>query len=241
MLERFMEDDWVEAREVKELKTWLKSVEPDLNALGALKNYTLDFFRSKVEEYPDDKFGKEPVLRIVTGLNRILDALWRQSHADNRGEPHRESYHFGGPGGDLGAVLIRELEKANRSIDIAVFTITHDKISNTVIDRGRAAEGDFRVRIMTDDETLENRGSDIDRLSDTRDIHVRTDGGQSLMHHKFAIIDDSILINGSFNWTRSASYHNFENISVTTNPEVVAMFQKEFEQLWRGGHPLRRS
>ena len=38
---------------------------------------------------------------------------------------------------------------------------------------------------------------------------------EGLMHHKFAIIDSSILLNGSFNWTERAVYGNCENLVIS--------------------------
>jgi phosphatidylserine/phosphatidylglycerophosphate/cardiolipin synthase-like enzyme len=52
------------------------------------------------------------------------------------------------------------------------------------------------------------------------------------MHHKFALCDAQVLLTGSFNWTRSASDHNQENILVTQETRLVEAFAREFERLW---------
>ena len=52
------------------------------------------------------------------------------------------------------------------------------------------------------------------------------------MHHKFALIDQRVLVNGSFNWTRSATEYNQENILVTDEQGLVAAYLREFESLW---------
>jgi phosphatidylserine/phosphatidylglycerophosphate/cardiolipin synthase-like enzyme len=52
------------------------------------------------------------------------------------------------------------------------------------------------------------------------------------MHHKFAIADGTRLLNGSFNWTRSASRVNEENVMVTSEAAAVAAFRTEFDRLW---------
>jgi phosphatidylserine/phosphatidylglycerophosphate/cardiolipin synthase-like enzyme len=53
------------------------------------------------------------------------------------------------------------------------------------------------------------------------------------MHHKFAIFDGGLLVNGSFNWTRSAAEWNSENLLLTTDPALVAAFRREFDRLWQ--------
>lgn len=57
------------------------------------------------------------------------------------------------------------------------------------------------------------------------------------MHHKFVIIDKETVMNGSFNWTRSAITANNENVLITNNPEVVKPYMEEFEKLWRYFEP----
>lgn len=64
-------------------------------------------------------------------------------------------------------------------------------------------------------------------------ILVRTRPSQHLMHHKFAIIDKKLLLNGSYNWTAQATYGNWENVMITTVPEcLVKSYSDHFEYLW---------
>ena len=56
-----------------------------------------------------------------------------------------------------------------------------------------------------------------------------------LMHHKFAILDSSRLVNGSFNWTGRAVFSNSENLVISADLALVAAFQGEFDRLWCRG------
>jgi mitochondrial cardiolipin hydrolase len=94
-----------------------------------------------------------------------------------------------------------------------------------------------RLRLLTDNEKEHDAGSDIARL---RDAGVATvvDRTAAHMHHKFAIIDGVRLLNGSYNWTRSASEVNEENLIVSSDPQLVAAFKGQFDRLWqRLGQP----
>ena len=51
-------------------------------------------------------------------------------------------------------------------------------------------------------------------------------------HHKFALFDGQRLLNGSYNWTRSASLRNEENFVVTNDRKLVREFNSHFEYLW---------
>lgn len=58
------------------------------------------------------------------------------------------------------------------------------------------------------------------------------DNSKSFMHHKFAVIDDQLVINGSYNWTKGARFENKENLTLTNSPKAVQGFKGEFERLW---------
>ena len=52
------------------------------------------------------------------------------------------------------------------------------------------------------------------------------------MHHKFCVIDKSVVITGSFNWTDQAVNHNQENLLFIENKELALKYSNEFEKLW---------
>lgn len=80
------------------------------------------------------------------------------------------------------------------------------------------------IQIISDDEMGKMLGSDLQDLSDCG-IPVRFDNDKkSHMHNKFCLIDDKIIINGSFNWTVQAVKFNNENIMILHNSNLVTIF-----------------
>jgi len=61
------------------------------------------------------------------------------------------------------------------------------------------------------------------------------------MHNKFAIIDNRILLTGSYNWTFSAHHRNDENLMVIDDPEIIEIFQNQFVKLWTNKYSLERT
>ncbi len=51
------------------------------------------------------------------------------------------------------------------------------------------------------------------------------------MHHKVVIIDEEIVITGSYNFSRSAEERNDENIIIIYNAEIAQEFIKEFQRV----------
>lgn len=54
---------------------------------------------------------------------------------------------------------------------------------------------------------------------------------RGLMHHKFCLIDNNILINGSCNYSYNASNNNVENIHVSDDFKIYKQLLTEFERL----------
>ncbi|ORZ13000.1 Phosphatidylserine/phosphatidylglycerophosphate/cardiolipin synthase [Lobosporangium transversale] len=126
-------------------------------------------------------------------------------------------------------MLVKTLDDAKKSLDICVFTITDDQLAKAII---RAHERGVKVRIIADNDKAEDLGSDVHRLTDEHNIPSRLDNSPSHMHHKFAVIDDALVINGSYNWTKGARFDNRENLTLTNSPKAVQGFKAEFERLW---------
>merc|ERR1719320_1478173 len=125
-------------------------------------------------------------------------------------------------------IFLNYLISGEHTLDICVFTITCNKIANAILSEFRSG---VRVRIISDNDKANDRGSDINKLV-MAGIPVKVDKTDVHMHHKFAVVDGSLLINGSFNWTRSAQSRNFENVVISNNRRMVSHFKKHFEHLW---------
>eukprot|EP01101_Sappina_pedata_P003264 TRINITY_DN1349_c0_g1_i1.p2 TRINITY_DN1349_c0_g1~~TRINITY_DN1349_c0_g1_i1.p2 ORF type:complete len:317 (-),score=170.03 TRINITY_DN1349_c0_g1_i1:64-1014(-) len=124
--------------------------------------------------------------------------------------------------------MLAYIRACKKSLDICVFTITDNRIANEIV---KAKKRGIALRVITDDDKSDDTGSDILSLSDSG-IPVKMDNSTSHMHHKFAILDGVVVMSGSFNWTRSASADNQENIIFTNESVLVHAFQGEFEKLW---------
>ena len=136
---------------------------------------------------------------------------------------------FFSPGTTCIQELLRQFNITKQSADVCVFTITDDRITDALM---RAHARGVAVRVLTDDDKSHDLGSDIERLR-AAGIPCKMDlGNLAHMHHKFALFDGQRLLTGSFNWTRSASEQNEENMIITPDPVLVSAFQGRFEALW---------
>ena len=124
--------------------------------------------------------------------------------------------------------LIQCLNQATSSLDVCVFIITSQDLSDVLI---KLHKRGVIIRIITDYERMDLNISQIEQFREVG-IQVRHDKTSFLMHHKFAIIDDRTLINGSFNWTNQAIIGNQENLIITNNLQLLKPYKFQFEKLW---------
>jgi mitochondrial cardiolipin hydrolase len=143
--------------------------------------------------------------------------------------------YFSPGDGCLNAIL-SGIQSVRSSLKICVFTISDDRITQAIRQAHRRG---IQVRILTDNEKLFDRGSDIRELA-AAGIPVRIDETPNHMHHKFALLDNQTLLTGSYNWTRSAARYNHENLIVTDQKNLVHDFSREFDRLWQELMPLGR-
>ncbi|CAN5359939.1 phospholipase D-like domain-containing protein [soil metagenome] len=199
----------------RELKAAIKARNPDKHQLAWLRSRIFDLSRESVA-------SKSPEL-VIAWLEEANKLLLPD-------EEYNEPYDLVtfSPGVDGKNLIKNQLASASRLLDICVFTISDNEISNVIIQAHRRG---VKVRILTDELKQYDAGSDIQILRNAG-VTVRVDSSDQHMHHKFAIIDGIRLLNGSYNWTRSAAEHNFENLMVSSDMGLVKPFQQEFERLW---------
>ena len=89
---------------------------------------------------------------------------------------------------------------------------------------------------------LAKRPSEIDRTHIALDTFTQignSDGYKinikckSYLHAKFMVIDDTVVLSGSFNPTDSGIYYNDELLYVITNPEHIEHHVRIFDRLWK--------
>ena len=120
------------------------------------------------------------------------------------------------------------IKNARSSIEIAMFTLTHPKLIDEIIE---AKNRGIKVQVAIDSQS--SRGASKKAIEKLRkeNIHILYSNGLKLCHHKYLYIDDKTLISGSANWTKSAFSKNYDCFLVLYNLDEK---QKEFmKKLWK--------
>lgn len=166
--------------------------------------------------------GAGPILRWLERVIKVIDGT-RAEHVTELASS------WFSPGNDCFNGIIEQLKTARKTIDICVFTIADDNLTKHIV---AAHQRGVSVRVITDWQKSFDKGSDVNYLA-RKGIGVKVDNTDYHMHHKFAIFDGMRMINGSFNWTRSASVYNQEDITLTDDLRFIAAFKQQFDRLWQ--------
>jgi phosphatidylserine/phosphatidylglycerophosphate/cardiolipin synthase-like enzyme len=131
--------------------------------------------------------------------------------------------------------LIDLIDNARQSIHIASFEFNLTSVAEALIAaHGRGVE----VQWVTDDEhgTEADYEEDYGQFAMLEDagIEVKDDGRSALMHNKFWIFDGKVVWTGSTNITHNGTTRNNNNVIVLRSPEVARIYEREFQEMWKG-------
>ncbi len=133
--------------------------------------------------------------------------------------------------------IIKNINQAEAFINIAMYIFTDREIALPLV---KAQERGVKVRLYLDKDQVDYKYSQS-RFLVQKGIKTRISSNNYIMHHKFAIIDNRLLLTGSYNWTFSANNRNDENLLIIDDPEIIEIFQNQFINLWTNKYSLERT
>ena len=173
------------------------------------EDYTAEF----EEMFTDDVFGASSNLTPYPILN--LDGT-------------RLEVYFS-PDDGTAQHIVDWIGSAQESIDFMAYSFTSGEIAAAMLERSQAG-----VAVRGIFETVQYRaniGTQYDHLLQAG-LDVRLDGNPNNMHHKVIIIDQRVVITGSYNFSNSAEDRNDENTLIVSNTDWAGQYRQEFDRLF---------
>lgn len=128
--------------------------------------------------------------------------------------------------------LIKFIQSAKQSLDVAIFDLTHVQIAHEIA----AASKRIPVRVVCDRRQSKGEHSMIDILFKAG-VPLKLGLQRGIMHNKFTIVDAKMVETGSFNYSDGATSKNNENQIYLADPNVVSRYRARFEEIWSAGKP----
>jgi phosphatidylserine/phosphatidylglycerophosphate/cardiolipin synthase-like enzyme len=181
-----------------------------IRSVKVAEDYTKEFN----EMFDDDKFGPDVVAETpnprVTIDGTPIDVYFS-------------------PDDHVQDSLVDLIASAQDSIDFMAFSFTSDKLRDAILAQ---AEAGLEISgVMEADQVKSNAGTEYDPFKQAG-VDVLLDGNEGQMHHKVIIIDKSIVVLGSYNFTNSAETKNDENLLVIYNKDIASQFMAEFKRVY---------
>lgn len=198
-------------------KVWIGSANMTLASLKMHGNLVLGVFQKELASFIEEKALMMTQAGLVSNLPHRTFDLENQS---------LEMWFF--PDNKNGPEKIKQLIRtAQKTIKIAMFTWTRFDLADALLS---AKNRGVKVEVVLDRSAAQGVSLKIADKLRNGGIEVRLSQGQELLHHKFMIIDDRTLLNGSANWTLAAFSQNddcFTILSPLNEPQ-----QKFLNRMW---------
>lgn len=128
------------------------------------------------------------------------------------------------PNQGVQATIISHIDAAEKNICVAAYSFTSKPIADALL---RAVNRDVPVYLIVDRRQPTARHGQTPRLA-THGITTAVDRHHSLMHQKTIIIDQKILICGSYNFSANAEHRNSEILVIITDKKIATQATKHF-------------
>lgn len=126
--------------------------------------------------------------------------------------------------------ILAELGQANKEIKAALAWFTDSEIISLL--EKKVEEG-----VSVDLILAENEHNDAAKYATLREAGAEVlfvpARGYGTMHHKFCVIDEEVVITGSYNWTVNARKNNNENILIHKDQSTAIDYLNQFHMLKR--------
>lgn len=109
-----------------------------------------------------------------------------------------------------------------------MYTFTSEELAEMLIQAKRRG---VEIRIYLDDSMKGGKHSQASNFVNAG-IPVKFDNHKGLMHNKFVVIDDKVVITGSYNWTKRAENENDENVIILHDEYIAKLYSEKFKQYW---------
>lgn len=136
--------------------------------------------------------------------------------------------------------ILGTLQTADTDLHIATMLITKSDLAYAIRDRFEAG---VATEVLVKDEAS-CTDLVVSTLKSSLQDKFRVSGEAGIMHHKYAIIDqsnadsDPIVLTGSHNWSNSAQYRNDENTLIIHDQDLANQYYQEFVMRFKAGQLL---
>jgi len=120
--------------------------------------------------------------------------------------------------------IVAAIDGAQRSVRMQAYSFTDAGIAKALVE---AKKRGVAVEVILDKSQAQQRYSVALYLA-RAGVPVWIDAPSGIAHNKVVILDERVVITGSFNFTKAADTQNVENVVVLDSPDIARWFMAEW-------------
>ena len=168
-------------------------------------------------------------MRLIA-FNLALALLPFAAHASSKPAPATVSTCFTPGPESCAEQIVDRIDEAHLSVRVQAYYLTQPLILRAIATAKRRG---LDVEVILD-KSQDRRNSSGSRYSGATylanaGVSVWIDDAPAIAHSKIIILDDRLVLTGSFNFTKSADTRNAENVVIIDSTEVAAHFTRNWE------------
>ena len=166
-------------------------------------------------------------VHVIAALGILVVSIVATARSADLSPPHPPATIevFFSPDGGCTDTIVRELGLAKSSIRIQAYSFTSTPIAKAIID---AKKRGVKVEAVLDKSNRTDKYSGATFLKN-QGCDVLIDAKHAIAHNKIMIIDEKVIITGSFNFSKAAETSNAENLLVIRDqPRLVEKYLANF-------------
>lgn len=133
------------------------------------------------------------------------------------------------PEDNVERIILKRLKKAKRSVHFMAFSFTSDPLGEELIALHKKG---VRIFGVMERHGANSRESEFVKMR-VEGLAVRLDTNRNQMHHKVIVIDERLVMTGSYNFSKSANRKNDENLITIDDPDIARQYLREFKRIYR--------
>lgn len=117
-------------------------------------------------------------------------------------------------------LAVQQIAAAKTSIFAQAYSFTSKPIEQALV---AAAQRGVHVEVILDKSNVGYKYSGLAVMA-AAGIPTTIDSAHAIAHNKVMIIDESVVVGGSFNYTNAAQHANAENMTVIADVKIAALY-----------------
>jgi phospholipase D len=126
-------------------------------------------------------------------------------------------------------MLLSLVKQAKQSVYMHAFSFTDAELAQELIQAKRRG---VKIAVLMDEGAAKDPRS-VRLLLTRHKVSIKYDKVAGLAHNKIMIVDQRLVVTGSYNFSKAAYKRNADNILIVNDPEIAKQYLMNFKKRWR--------